>query len=112
MPKKKDLEEIFIKELKKKHLGYIGRVFDMGEVVILADYMFGDTMVIFMDKTDELKTHKLNTFKTLFPKYDILLVTKNPALFLKQKWFSEIYDGKSFDELIKKLKRVLNKKTL
>lgn len=112
MPKKKDLEEIFVEALEKNHIFFTGKVFNMGASAILADYMFTDTMVVFMDSVVLTKVDNLKRFKKMFTRFEIILVTKNPNEFMGQNIFSEIYDESSLKDLIKKLKRISSKKAI
>jgi len=105
MPKSKDLEEVFVEALRKQKIGHSGKIFSMGDVNILADYMFGDRIVVFMDNVVESMVHKLTDFKHKYSHYEVILVTRCPKDFLEHKWFTEIYDGKSLKVLIEKLKR-------
>lgn len=104
MPKKKDLEEIFVEALRKNKIVHSGKIFSMGDAAILADYMFGDMIVVFMDTETGTKVSNLSKFRKAFPQYKITLVTKDCEKFMGQCWFTEIYDGKSLEVLIKKLK--------
>ena len=106
MSKKKDLEEIFIEELHKHKIGHFGKAFNMGNDVILADYIFGTTMVFFMDRVVKSRIDKMIKFAQKFSKHELVLVTKNCKSFLGQTWFTEMYDGDGMTDLIKKIKRI------
>ena len=105
MPKKKDLdlEEIFLREIEKNHLLYTGKIFNMGNSALLADYMFGNTLVIFMDDVQQDKIDNIIEFKRCFVRFEVVLVTNNWDAFVDYKCFSEIYDGKDLPKLVKKL---------
>lgn len=106
MPKKKDLEEKFLAALNKNHIHYIGKIFHIGETALIADYMFGDTIVLFMNDVNESKMAGIEAVKGFYRRFEIILVTTNWDLFVDNKIFTEIYDGKDLPRLIEKLKRM------
>ena len=104
MSKNKDLESIFLKAIKDNNIAYNGKVFNLGTTALCADYIFGDKVVIVMDKYIAAKVALLQEFHKQQHHYSILLLTNKCDKLIDGNYYTALYDLTGLPDLIKLLK--------